>query len=119
MEELSQLSSSGAKKLHVQGHTCETPDDIERMLEVHTEFKTYGEMYKAHGLMHEKSIMAHCIHLTKTDMGILKETKAGIAHNPNSNTCLRDGMCRVRELLNRGINVGLEQISRRGIRRSC
>lgn len=107
MEGLGQLSSGGEKKLHVQGHMCETPDDIKRMLKVHPEFKTYGEMYKAHGLMHEKSILAHCIHLTETDMVILKETKAGVAHNPNSNTCLRDGVCRVRELLNRGIKVGL------------
>jgi guanine deaminase len=107
MEGLGRLASSSEKKLHVQGHMCETPDDIERMLKVHTEFKTYGEMYKAHGLMHEKSIMAHCIHLTETDMEILKETKAGVAHNPNSNTCLRDGICRVRELLNCGIKVGL------------
>ncbi|KAG0647808.1 putative guanine deaminase [Hyphodiscus hymeniophilus] len=107
MEGLGKLSSGGERKIHVQAHMCETPDDIERMLKVHTEFKTYGEMYKAHGLMHEKSILAHCIWLTETDMQILKETKAGVAHNPNSNTCLRDGVCRVRELLNRGIKVGL------------
>ena len=107
MEGLGQLSSGRKRKLHVQGHMCETPDDIDRMLKVHPEFRTYGEMYKAHGLMHEKSIMAHCIWLTEIDMQILKEAKAGIAHNPNSNTCLRDGICRVRELLNRGIKVGL------------
>ena len=107
MEGLGKLASGGDTKFHVQGHMCETPDDIERMLKVHTEFRTYGEMYKAHGLMHHKSIMAHCIWLTEADMEILKDTKAGVAHNPNSNTCLRDGICQVRELLNRGIKVGL------------
>jgi cytosine/adenosine deaminase-related metal-dependent hydrolase len=64
-------------------------------------------IYNASGLLHSRSILAHCIHLSETDMRLLEETKAGVAHNPNSNTCLRDGECRVRELLNRGIKVGL------------
>jgi len=106
MAGLGKLSSSGEKKIHVQGHMCETVDDVERMQKLHG-FKTYGEMYTHHGLMHEKSILAHCIHLSKTDIKYLLKTKAGIAHNPNSNTCLRDGICRVRDLLNRGVKVGL------------
>lgn len=63
-------------------------------------------MYKAYGLLNEKSIMAHCIHLTYKDVQNLQSTKAGVAHNPNSNTCLRDGICRVRDLLDKGIKVG-------------
>jgi guanine deaminase len=57
--------------------------------------------------MHEKSILAHCIHLSDIDIEVILKTKAGVAHNPNSNTCLRDGVCRVRELLNKGVKVGL------------
>ena len=58
-------------------------------------------------MLHSRSILAHCIHLSELDMKLLKETKAGVAHNPNSNTCLRDGECRVRELLDRGVKIGL------------
>jgi guanine deaminase len=107
MEGLGKMSqSNGGQKIHVQAHMCETVDDIQKMRKVHG-IETYGEMYQSHGLMHEKSIMAHCIHLSETDIDILLKTRAGVAHNPNSNTCLRDGECRVRDLLNRGVKVGL------------
>jgi len=108
MEGLGKLSQNGGReKIHVQAHMCETVDDIEKMKEVHPGFGNYGDMYQSHGLMHEKSILAHCIHLSDIDIEVLLKTKAGVAHNPNSNTCLRDGVCRVRELLNKGVKVGL------------
>ena len=92
---------------YVQAHMCETQGDIDRTLEVHKDFSTCSDMYKANGLLHERSIVAHCIHLRDKDFENLKETRAGVAHNPNSNTCLRDGECRVRELLDRDIKLGL------------
>ena len=93
--------------LRVQAHMCETTSDSDRTLELHKKFTSYAELYYAYGLLHSQSILAHSIHLSETDMRLLEETKAGVAHNPNSNTCLRDGACRVRELLKRGIKVGL------------
>jgi guanine deaminase len=93
--------------LHVQAHMCETLEDIERTKKVQGEFETMSEMYKSYGLMHQKSILAHCIHLTERDMDVMLETGVGVAHNPNSNTCLRDGECPVRELLRKGVKVGL------------
>lgn len=86
---------------------CETPSDVERTLKLHPDFECYSDMYRANGLLHDKSILAHCIHLQPKDLQNLKETGAGVAHNPNSNTCLRDGECRVRDLLDAGIKVGL------------
>lgn len=94
-------------KTYVQAHMCETTSDIERTLKVHKDFDFYSDMYKANGLLHEKTILAHCIHLQQKDFENLKASKAGVAHNPNSNTCLRDGECRVRELLDMDIKVGL------------
>lgn len=64
-------------------------------------------MYKAYGLLTDKTILAHCIHLQPKDIENLISSKAGVAHNPKSNTCLRDGICRVRDLLDAGIKVGL------------
>ncbi|KAK4990398.1 hypothetical protein LTR50_002573 [Elasticomyces elasticus] len=107
MAGLGKQAQNGGELIHVQAHMCETTTDIKEALKAHPKYSSYAEMYKAYGMLHEKSIMAHCIHLTETDMDLLKEQKAGVAHNPNSNTCLRDGECRVRELLDRGIKVGL------------
>lgn len=105
------MAGLGAQSAHhnipVQAHMCETPSDTSRTLALHPGCSSYSAMYKSHGLLHGRSILAHCIHLSDEDYENLKETGAGVAHNPNSNTCLRDGECRVRDLLDAGIKVGL------------
>lgn len=100
-------ASSKSDLVHVQAHMCETEAEVAGMKEVHLGFDHYAEMYDHYGLLHEKTILAHCIHLSDRDIELLAKRKAGIAHNANSNTCLTDGECRVRELLDRGVKVGL------------
>ena len=102
-----QTQNDGGEKVRVQAHMCETVDDLQRTLQVHPGFQNYSEMYNSYGMLHERSILAHCIHLSDRDIALLAKTKAGVAHNPNSNTCLRDGECRVRQLLKAGVKVGL------------
>lgn len=93
---------------HVQLHMCEAKSDIDRMRQVHgSHWTSYSAMYRHHGLLHNRSIIAHCVHLTPEDYTNLRETRSGVAHNPNSNTCLRDGECPVRELLDHDVKVGL------------
>ncbi|KAF2112234.1 hypothetical protein BDV96DRAFT_580381 [Lophiotrema nucula] len=98
---------SHEQKTRVQAHMCETTEDITRTLKLHTGFEHYTDMYKSYDMLHEGSILAHCIHLSDHDIEMLRDTKAGVAHNANSNTCLRDGECRVRQLLKAGVKVGL------------
>lgn len=108
MAGLGRLSHNGGNdRIRVQAHMCETMEDMAGMRKVHPAFQHYSEMYQHYGLLHERSILAHCIHLSDRDIELLVKTKAGVAHNPNSNTCLRDGECRVRQLLKAGVKVGL------------
>lgn len=107
MAGLGRQSSGGDELIRVQTHMCETTEDLSRMKRIHPEFNNYSEMYHHYGLLHSRSILAHCIHLSSVDIELLIKTGAGIAHNPNSNTCLRDGECRVRSLLNAGVKIGL------------
>lgn len=78
----------------------------DRTLQIHDQ-TSYSSMYQSHSLLNQKSIQAHCIHLQPEDVANLASSRAGVAHNPNSNTCLRDGECRVRDLLDNSIKVGL------------
>ena len=91
----------------VQTHMAETTQDVERMKKLHPGFESYAEMYDHYGLLHRRCILAHCNHLTDRDVELVAQRGAGISHNPNSNTCLRAGECRVRHLLDAGIKVGL------------
>lgn len=92
---------------HVQTHMAETTQDVARMKKLHPGFESYSDMYDYHGLLHRRCILAHCNHLTDHDIKLVAQRGAGISHNPNSNTCLRAGECRVRQLLNAGVKVGL------------
>jgi guanine deaminase len=74
---------------------------------LHEGFESYGDMYDHYGLFGPRTILAHCIHLSERDMEVMAKKKVGVAHNANSNTCLTDGWCRVRQLLDKGIKVGL------------
>ncbi|KAK0789998.1 hypothetical protein LTS16_012534 [Friedmanniomyces endolithicus] len=82
-------------------------DPEDRTLELHPNYTCYSDMYLASLLLTPRTILAHCIYLQPRDLDNLSRSRAGVAHNPNSNTCLRDGDCRVRDLLDRGIKVGL------------
>lgn len=109
MKGLGEVCHSTGKEspYHVQTHMAETTQDVDRMRRLHPEFDTYSEMYDRCGLLHRRTILAHCNHLTGRDIRLLAQKRAGVSHNPNSNTCLRAGECRVRRLLDAGVKVGL------------
>jgi 5-methylthioadenosine/S-adenosylhomocysteine deaminase len=61
----------------------------------------------AMGLTGRDVVLAHCIHLSPTEEETLAHTRTRVAHCPSSNAKLASGVCRVPELLARGIHVSL------------
>ncbi len=59
------------------------------------------------GLLNDKTIAAHCVHLSDEDMDILSQRKVKVVHCPTSNAKLGNGVAPVREMMNRNITVGL------------
>lgn len=59
------------------------------------------------GLLDERTVLAHCVHLDDEELEILARTGASVAHNPMSNMKLASGFARVPDMLDRGINVTL------------
>jgi cytosine/adenosine deaminase-related metal-dependent hydrolase len=52
-------------------------------------------------------VLAHCVNLTDEELDIVKQTGAGIAHNPMSNMLNAVGVAPVLQMLRKGITVGL------------
>jgi guanine deaminase len=75
----------------IQSHLCETENEIDWVLSIFREregfedVKSYSDIYQRVGLLGEKTIMGHGIHLSKEDRSILRKTKTAVAHCPTSN----------------------------------
>jgi 5-methylthioadenosine/S-adenosylhomocysteine deaminase len=59
------------------------------------------------GLLGPDCIAAHCVWMTDSDIALLKETGTQVSHNPTSNAKLGNGVARLPEMLEAGLNVGL------------
>ena len=51
------------------------------------------------GVLSEKSVLAHCIHLNENEIRIMKKTKTNIAHCPSSNLKLGSGIANIHAIL--------------------
>jgi len=65
------------------------------------------ERLHAKGVLSEKSIAVHCIHITEEEMELLRESGAAVAHNPQSNMGNAVGVSPVMELMKKGVPVGM------------
>jgi putative selenium metabolism protein SsnA len=59
------------------------------------------------GALNQKTIAAHCVHVTLADMALLARQGVNVVHNPQSNCNNAVGIAKVPALLRRSVLVGL------------
>lgn len=59
------------------------------------------------GVLNDKTIVAHCIHVDSEEIAILKERGVVLAHNPCSNLKLGSGFFKSKELIEAGCRITL------------
>ncbi len=103
MLESSRLARRYGVNLHT--HLCETKDEENQCLAM------YGirpvELMEQCELIGPDVFYAHGIWFNDDELKILARNGAHIAHCPSSNMRLGSGICRTREMLDMGINVGI------------
>lgn len=105
--ELLKQSAILARSLGVRLHThlCETKDEEHYVLE------RYGmrplEYMESLGWIGSDVWFAHGIHFNDEELRRLAQTGTGVAHCPISNMKLSSGICRLPEMLELGVPVGL------------
>ncbi len=65
------------------------------------------ERFEQLGLLSEKFIGAHCVNLNYEELAIMAKNKVTVAHCPSSNMKLGNGIARVSEMIEMGINVAV------------
>ena len=83
----------------------------ETATEVRDTVERFGRTPTAHldelGLLDERTVLAHCVHLTDDDIARLRRSGAAVLHNPLSNLKLGSGIAPIARLLEEGIPVAL------------
>jgi len=69
--------------------------------------KTPIEVLHAWGLLRPCTLLAHCVHLRDDEIALLYETGTSVAHCPESNLKIGNGIARVPAMLKAGVNVAL------------
>jgi 5-methylthioadenosine/S-adenosylhomocysteine deaminase len=65
------------------------------------------ELLNRHGLLSERSTIAHGVFLSDREVDLLAQTRTSVAHCPTSNLKLASGIADVPRLLKRGVRVAL------------
>ena len=105
--ELLERVSRHARELGVMIHThaSENRDEIQ-MVERETGRRNIEYLNEC-GLAAPNVLLAHCVHLNKSELEILSRTGTHVAHCPSSNLKLGSGFAPIVEMLERGISVSL------------
>jgi cytosine/adenosine deaminase-related metal-dependent hydrolase len=103
MKETAKLAREHHVRLHT--HLAETKDEEQYCQEKFG--KNPLALMHDVGFIGEDVFFAHGVFFNDDELNLLAETKTSIAHCPSSNMRLGSGIARVREMIDRGINVGI------------
>ncbi|MYR57600.1 8-oxoguanine deaminase [Streptomyces sp. SID625] len=105
--ELMRQGAELARRLGVRLHThgSETVEEEKFCHELFGMGPT--DYFESTGWLGEDVWMAHCVHMTDSDIAAFGRTKTGVAHCPSSNARLAAGIARVPDVLAAGVPVGL------------
>lgn len=93
--------------VHVHTHLAEHLDEVDLIAKKFPWSRSYLDVYEQTGLVRERSVFAHCLHLDDTDRQRMAELGAAIAFCPTSNLFLGSGLFDLRSARDRGIRVGV------------
>ena len=91
----------------LQTHLSENKQEVEFVKELYPNSKDYLDVYESYGLHTGKTVFAHCIHLSESELSRLKNTGSTIAFCPSSNMFLGSGLLDLQRVLDAGVDVVL------------
>ena len=93
--------------LYMHTHISENRQEIEWVKELFPERDGYLDVYDHHGLIGERSVFAHGVHLHDDECSRLGDTGSAVAFCPTSNLFLGSGLLDLAHLESHGVRVGL------------
>ncbi len=93
--------------VYVHTHLAENHDEVDLIAKQFPWSRSYLDVYEQLGLVRERSVFAHCLHLDDQDRTQLAKLGAAIAFCPTSNLFLGSGLFDLRAAQDSGIRTGV------------
>ncbi|MBD1577531.1 MULTISPECIES: guanine deaminase [Vibrio] len=93
--------------VYMHTHLSENKQEIEWVKSLFPEREGYLDVYDHYGLLHQRSVFAHGVHLSDCECQRLSETGSAIAFCPTSNLFLGSGLFDLTRLEGYGVRVGM------------
>jgi len=93
--------------LYVHTHLAENLDECAWVRELFPGRRSYLDVYDRFGLVRERSVFAHCLHIDDTDRDVMAHKGAAVAFCPTSNQFLGSGNFDLHAFREWGIRIGL------------
>lgn len=97
---------SAENNLPIHIHVSETEKEVQDCKAAHQGLSPVEYLHKL-GILSERVVAAHTIHLSETDIEILSDTGVIVVHNPASNMKLSSGVFPYKALKNKNIPIAL------------
>ena len=94
-------------RMYMQTHLSENLNEIDFTMSLFPERKNYTDVYDYYGLLGERCLFGHGIHLADSELDRLADTGSVITHCPTSNEFLGSGLLSVEKAKAKGVHVGL------------
>ena len=91
----------------VHTHLAENREEVDEIARQFAWSRSYLDVYDHFGLLRERSVFAHCLHLDDKDRSLMAEKGGAGAFCPTSNLFLGSGMFDLHAMTESGVRVGL------------
>lgn len=91
----------------VQTHLSENKEELLSIAELFPDRRDYTDVYEHAGLIGERTLLAHCVHLEDGEIDRLAAAGACAVHCPDSNFFLHSGRFPLERVRERGVPVAL------------
>ena len=92
---------------HIQSHISESVDQVEFTRVLEGSDRSDAEIFDSHALLSNKCVMAHGVHLSDSDLDLMRTRGSAVAHCPLSNFFFAGSTLPCRKLMERRNKVGL------------
>ncbi|HBM39352.1 MAG TPA: guanine deaminase [Sulfitobacter sp.] len=91
----------------MQTHLSEQIDEIAWVQDLVPHARDYLDTYEEHGLVRDRAVFGHAIHLTPREIDRLADSGASVVHCPTSNTFIGSGLFNMAHIAAQQIPIGL------------